>query len=97
MQLTPEEITRLAALARLDIAEGEAETFGAQLSAILDYVGLLSRADTDDVAPLEHVAPVANVLRPDAVAPSTPDVRDALVAAFPEHEDDLLKVKAVFS
>lgn len=97
MNLTSEEIARIAKLARLELAPDEADAFGRQLSSILAYVDIMNAVDTADVAPLEHVAPLANVFRDDVADACSPEERDALIAAFPEHDDDLLKVKAVFS
>lgn len=97
MTLSSEEIAKIATLARLELSPEDAAAFSTQLSSILSYVGMLSAADTEQVEPMEHVVAVANVFRSDEVAASLAEVRTAALAAFPEHEGDLLKVKAVFS
>ncbi|MEK9152025.1 MAG: Asp-tRNA(Asn)/Glu-tRNA(Gln) amidotransferase subunit GatC [Patescibacteria group bacterium] len=96
MALTREDITHIAKLARLDVAEDEAEMFRNQLSSILEFVDKLSQAETDDVEPMNHVVPVHNAWREDKAEPCPAAMRDAVIAEFPEREGDLLKVKTVF-
>lgn len=96
MALTREEIMKIAGLAHLRLAEDEIETFREQLSSVLEYVGQLSEVDVQGVEPAAHITGVSNVLRRDeAVAISAAD-REALLEEAPEHEGDLIKVKAVF-
>lgn len=95
--LTPEQVDHIAKLARLSITPEEREQFALQLSSVLDYVGSLSDVPTDNVEPMQHVADVHNVFGVDQVVSSDPATRTALIALFPEREQDLLKVKAVFS
>ena len=100
MKLTPEQVTQIAHLARLEITDADKATFGAQLSSILDFVEVMNRVDTTEVEPLEHVVPLVNVWRKDAIVQTAEEraaLRDAVVVAFPEKEGDLLKVKGVFS
>jgi len=96
MKLTTEQVEHIAKLARLQLGSQEAERFSRQLSDILEYVGVLAQADVKGVEPLEHVAPVMNVLRHDEVAAGDEAGRRRLIDAFPEREGDLLKVQAVF-
>ncbi|MFH1046675.1 MAG: Asp-tRNA(Asn)/Glu-tRNA(Gln) amidotransferase subunit GatC [Patescibacteria group bacterium] len=96
MSLTQEEVNKIAELARLELAEDEQTAFREQLSSILDYVGKLSEVPTDGVEPMTHSIPVTNVLRADEPEPCASATLDAVKAAFPESEDGLLKVKAVF-
>ncbi len=96
MKLTTAEVDHIAALARLELAEDEKEVFGRQLSSILEYVDILAKAPTEGVEPMNHIVEMHNVFGADEVAACGAAVRDALVAAFPERHDALLKVKAVF-
>ena len=96
MKLTTEQVEHIAKLARLKLGAQEAERFSRQLSDILEYVGVLSQADVKNVEPLEHIAPVVNVLRPDEIEPAEGAAMRRLIEAFPEREGDLLKVQAVF-
>jgi aspartyl-tRNA(Asn)/glutamyl-tRNA(Gln) amidotransferase subunit C len=96
MSLTRQDVGHIAALAHLELADEEIELFRDQLSSVLEYVGQLGEVETRGVEPTAHVTGVVNVLREDAVADCPSDVRAALLAAFPDREGDLLKVKAVF-
>ena len=68
MALTREQIENIAHLARLELQPAEVPVYQESLSAILDFVGELNRADTASVAPMAHPLPgLSQRLRPDAV------------------------------
>jgi aspartyl-tRNA(Asn)/glutamyl-tRNA(Gln) amidotransferase subunit C len=68
MALTREQIENIAHLARLELQPAEVPVYQTSLSAILDFVGELDRADTASVAPMAHPLPgLSQRLRPDAV------------------------------
>lgn len=85
MQITPELVDYVAALARIRLSEQE--RLGAQrdLGRILDYVGTLEALDTDGVTPMSHAFPVRNVFREDIVTPSTP--RADILKNAPQQKD----------
>lgn len=97
MKMTPEQIRRIVDLARIHLQPEEIEAFSRQLSSIIEYVDLLAEADTAGIEPLPQVNAAANVLRADAVTACDESTRRALIDQFPEADDDLLKVQAVFS
>ena len=68
-KLSLEEVEHIAELARLGLTQAEKETFRDQLSAILEYAGLLSRLDTVGVPATASALPLDNVLRPDQAGP----------------------------
>jgi len=71
MALTREQIESIAHLARLELQSSEVPVYQTSLSAILDFVGELERADTASVAPMAHPLPgQAQRLRPDVVTES---------------------------
>ena len=71
MALTPEEVRRIAALARLELAPEEEARMAQQLSAILEYVGQLEALDVSAVEPMTHaLAEGAVPLREDEVTGS---------------------------
>lgn len=96
MQLTKDDILKIAELAHLRLTDEEIARFGGQLSSVLDYVGQLGQADVAGLEPAAHITGVSNVLRQDEVRPAARGIRDALLAAAPEREGDLIKVKPVF-
>ncbi len=91
--LTPEEVGHIAGLARLGLSPEEIQTFGKQLSAILDYAHTLARLDTEQVAPTATVLALENVLAPDRAEPSLSQ-EDAL-ANSPQVQDGQFRVTAI--
>ena len=68
MVLTREQIENIAHLARLKLQPAEVPVYQQSLSAILDFVGELDRADTENVEPMAHPLPgLSQRLRPDAI------------------------------
>jgi aspartyl-tRNA(Asn)/glutamyl-tRNA(Gln) amidotransferase subunit C len=70
MKITTDDVTHVAALANLDVPEGEAETLAEQLTRIVDYVEKLNHLDTDDIPPTTQVVQTTgHHERPDKVEP----------------------------
>ncbi|NUR55704.1 MAG: Asp-tRNA(Asn)/Glu-tRNA(Gln) amidotransferase subunit GatC [Acidobacteria bacterium] len=85
--LTRADVTRIAALARLELTEDETTLFVEQLAAILSYFEDLQRADTTNVPPTAQVAVLAAApWREDADRPSLD--RDLLIRQAPEGDRD---------
>ena len=84
-QLTLDEVSRVAFLARLELSDAEKERLTTDLNNILDQFARLQELDTTDVAPTSHSIPLQNVFREDSVLPSLP--RDAATANAPEKRD----------
>jgi aspartyl-tRNA(Asn)/glutamyl-tRNA(Gln) amidotransferase subunit C len=93
MKITRKDVEQVALLSRLEIAEDAAEKFTGQLNAILEYVDVLDKADTDGVEPTAHVLPLKNVMRNDEVRPSL--ARDLALSNAPEQEDGYFKVPKI--
>ena len=79
MSLTPQDIGRIAHLARLELRPEESERMLSQINGFFDIVEKMKAVDTSGVEPLSHpVAAVMDValrLRDDAVTES--DQREA--------------------
>lgn len=82
MALTPDEVAKVALLARLRLGPGELETYTGQLNIIVDYVSQLKELDTEGVEPLAHGVEVRNVFRDDVRGPALP--REAALANAPQ-------------
>ncbi len=93
MKLTREEVEHVAWLARLALTEEEKELFRAQLGAILEYMEVLNRLDTEDVPPTYHVLPLKNVWRPDEAGPCIP--REEALANAPDREGAYFRVPRI--
>jgi aspartyl-tRNA(Asn)/glutamyl-tRNA(Gln) amidotransferase subunit C len=97
MAFQPDDIRRLARLARIGIDENEAQRFAGELSGIFGLIDRLQAVDTAGVEPLAHpldaVMESAQRLREDAVAAG--DERDANLANAPQAEHGLFLVPRV--
>lgn len=67
MSFTPEDIHKIAHLARLNVTDQEITHYTEQLSRILQFIEQMDQVDTNNVAPLAHPLDVNQRLRPDIV------------------------------
>ena len=86
MEITKQEVEKVAKLARLEVTEAEKDAFAKQLSQILTHVGKLKQYDTTGIEPTSTVLGQVNVFREDIVRPSLPT--DKALANAPEREAD---------
>ncbi len=93
VSLTPEDVNKLCALARLEIGPDEVADLSAKLSDIVRLVDELQAQDTDGVEPMAHPLERPQRLRPDAV--SETDARDLYQANAPRVEQGLYLVPKV--
>jgi aspartyl/glutamyl-tRNA(Asn/Gln) amidotransferase C subunit len=101
------DIEKLSKLARIELTEGEKQTYLKDISAILGYVdqikGVLAGQETsplrlteDLIAPrTSFVSGLKNVMRADDNGNETGVNTTALVAEFPRKESNYLKVKKI--
>ncbi|HKE75402.1 MAG TPA: Asp-tRNA(Asn)/Glu-tRNA(Gln) amidotransferase subunit GatC [Acidimicrobiales bacterium] len=92
-QITREDVAHVARLARLQLSDGELDTFTDQLAKVLDHARDVEALDVADVPPTAHPYPLQNVLRPDEVRPSLD--RDEVLASAPAVEDRQFRVPPV--
>jgi aspartyl-tRNA synthetase len=72
--ISQETIEYVAALSRLELQESEKAELTQNLMDIIAFADQLSKLDTSDVPPLDHILPVQNVFRKDEVQTSyTPE------------------------
>ena len=88
-----DDVAHLARLARLALTDEELDHFAGQLSAVLDAVAEVGKADVDDVPPMTHAVPLTNVTREDVVTPCLP--RDVVLAQAPAAEEDRFRVPQI--
>ena len=93
MALSKEEVHHIALLARVGMTDEDLETFGEQLSDILEQFQVLEQVDTEDVLPTSHTVDLTSVFRDDKERPSLPQA-DVLANA-PREDDGFFRVKAV--
>ncbi len=80
MELSEAEVRHVAALARLDLSDGEVASLAKDMNQILGYVTKLNELDTDGVEPTTHVVAMSTPYRDDEVS-RTPSPDDALANA----------------
>ena len=93
MNISKEEVAKVAHLARLDLSEQEVEAITGQLDRILGYVAKLNEIDTTDVMPTTHALAVHNAFRDDVVHPSLP--RQEALANGPRQNGEAFVVPRV--
>ncbi len=97
MAISREEVKRIASLARIALTAEEEELYVSELSSVLAFVAELDGLDVHDVAPMAGGTDLMTVMREDAVADADLEGKSAdLLAAAPEREGDLVKVRSVF-
>jgi aspartyl-tRNA(Asn)/glutamyl-tRNA(Gln) amidotransferase subunit C len=84
MGITIDEVSKIALLARLDIAEEQAGLFAAQMGTILAYMDTLNELDTSAVEPMYSPVDHVSVLREDEVHQTTS--RDEILENAPEED-----------
>jgi aspartyl-tRNA(Asn)/glutamyl-tRNA(Gln) amidotransferase subunit C len=93
MSLTPDQLQRIAMLARIDVAPAEAAGVAERLNRVLGLIDQLQAVDTRGIEPMSHALDVVQRLRPDEV--TEPDRREANQAAAPAVEAGLYLVPKV--
>ena len=93
MSLTPDDVKRIARLARIEISDTEAQATQGQLNSIFDLIATMQAVDTRDVSPMAHAQEVTQRLRPDVVTET--DHHAAFQAVAPAVENSLYLVPKV--
>ncbi len=92
-KLNPEEVLKLARLARLKLTDEEVEKYSEELGTIMDYFKLLDEADLSKLEPTSQVTGLVNQFRADEVVEDQKATPDDLLEIAPESKDRYLKVK----
>jgi aspartyl-tRNA(Asn)/glutamyl-tRNA(Gln) amidotransferase subunit C len=97
MSLTPEQLQRIALLARIDVAPGEMQSVAERLNRVLGLIDQLQSVDTRGIEPMSHALdgtlPVRQRLRPDEVTEA--DRHDDYQRGAPAVEQGLYLVPKV--
>ncbi len=93
MKITPEEVRRVAMLARLRLTPDEEKRLTGQLDKILQYVDKLNQLDVSQIEPFTHAVDIVNALREDE-ATNRPGVTE-LLANAPEKDQTFFKVPKI--
>ena len=97
MSLTPQDIARIANLARLELQPAESERMQTQINGFFSIVEAMQAVDTTGIEPMAHpVAAIQDImlrLRPDVA--SEPNQRDLNQRSAPAVERGLFLVPKV--
>ncbi len=93
MSLTPEEVKKIAFLARLSIKEENISQYSQDLSGILELVEQMDAAKTENIEPMAHPQDAVQRLRKDEVTEI--NQRDKLMSNAPLTENGLFLVPKV--
>lgn len=93
MSLTPEEVRKIAHLARLNLSDEDIAFYTPQLSRILDFIEQMNKIDSAQVEPLAHPLDISQRLRPDII--TEPDLWAKYQSIAPHVEDGLYLVPKV--
>ena len=93
MSLSIEEVRRIATLARIELADGDAEATRDKLNGIFGLIEQMQAVDTAGVEPMSHPQDVAQRLREDVA--TEPDLRAEFQRLAPQAEAGLYLVPKV--
>lgn len=92
---TVEEVKKLAALARIRVADAELEKFTSEFDAILAYVETISSVEVPQGEALRQGQVLRNVMRADGEPHALGAYTDTLAAQFSAREGNALSVKQI--
>lgn len=93
---SPDDVRKLAALARLSISAEEEARFSKEFDDILAYIGQIEKLEIAEKAGEQRPA-LRNVFREDGKPHEPGKYTEALAAQFPERERNYLSVKQIIS
>jgi aspartyl-tRNA(Asn)/glutamyl-tRNA(Gln) amidotransferase subunit C len=70
VELSRDEVRRIAELAKLELSDEEVALYAGQLTHILQYFYKLQEVDTSHIPPTASVLPLSNVFRDDTPTPA---------------------------
>ena len=93
MSLSPDDVKKIAHLARLNLSGNDIDLYTPQLSSILHFIEQLSEADTTNIEPLAHPLNLSQRLREDAITEH--NLREKFQSIAPQVEAGLYLVPKV--
>ena len=94
VELSHDEVRKIAELAKLDLTDAEVALYAGQLSNVLQHFQRLQALDTSHIPPTASVLPLRNVFRPDI--PAEPLTPEQVVANAASSLDNQFRVNAIF-
>lgn len=96
--ISKDQVIHIASLARLSLSKKDLERFQKELSAILDFIEKLNKADTRGIQTIRQVCGFKNVMREDEAKEieDQKNFRKKFLENAPQTKDGYIKVRAVF-
>ena len=89
------DVPHVAKLANLKLTENQIKTFEKQLESIVDYIGKLEKANTENVEETSRVTGLENVARNDETSLSLS--QEEALSNTKSQYNGLFKVKGIFN
>ena len=94
--ISKEEVKKIAELARIQLDETHVEKYQTELSAILDFVGQLSKVKTEGIEPIRQITGLESIFRKDEDRKLlNQESGNEMVKQAPEHKDGFVVVPEV--
>lgn len=93
--ITPQDIEKLAGLARIKVDENEKAQLVKEIDSILAYVDQIKKASIAEVSAEDRIGVVKNVARPDMARVLSAEDREGILAEAPDREGDFIAVKKI--
>jgi len=93
MSLSPDDVKKIAHLARLNLSGNDIDLYTPQLSSILQFIEQLNGADTTNIEPLAHPLNLSQRLREDTITEH--NLREKFQRIAPQVEAGLYLVPKV--
>lgn len=92
MELTHDDVVRLAELSRLEITEAEKDTYAREFSSILNYVSEIQSVQVEGV---QDIGSVNNVFRADVAVEPSESFRKQFLQGAPHTKGNYVQVKQI--
>lgn len=93
MSMTPEQVAKVAQLARLRLDDAQLQAMTGQLQQIVSFVEQLDQLDTEGVEPMAHASEIQNVFAADEMQASLP--RETALRSAPKSDAACYRVPPV--
>ena len=96
MPISKKDIKHIAGLARIHLSDKEEEQYTKELSAILDFIAMLKKVETNDIEPLYQTTGLTNIIRKDEIIYNLDQAKtNSIIDQFPERDSSFVKVGAI--
>jgi aspartyl-tRNA(Asn)/glutamyl-tRNA(Gln) amidotransferase subunit C len=95
MPISRDEVSHLARLARMALADDELDHLAAQLDVIISAVARVQEVAAEGIPPTTHALPLSNVFRPDETVPCL--TAEAALAGAPAVEEQRFRVPRILT